>query len=109
MKSESATVQGSRLERHPTRIVLSVPHMSGNELAFVEEAFQTNWLSTSGPNLAALEHEFTALVGLPCVALANATAGIHLGLRLLNVGPGDEVFLPSLTFVAACNPILYQG
>ena len=47
--------------------------------------------------------------GLPAVALASGTAAIHLGLRLLGVGPGDEVFCPTLTFVASCNPVRYLG
>ncbi len=92
-----------------TRIYLSAPHMSGLELPYVEEAFRTNWLSSVGPNLDAFEREFQDHLGLPCVALASGTAAIHLGLRLLGVGPGDEVFCPSFTFVATANPITYLG
>lgn len=92
------------------RILLSVPHMSGFEIRFVQEAFATNWLSTVGPNLDAFEMEFSKIVeGLPCVALASGTAAIHLGLRALGVGPEDEVICPTLTFVATANPILYLG
>ena len=91
------------------RILLSVPHMGGNELRYVQEAFETNWLSTVGPNLTAFEREFSARIGLPAVALASGTAAIHLGLRLLGVGPGDEVFCPTLTFVASVNPVRYLG
>ncbi len=91
------------------RIYLSPPHMAGTELGFVEEAFATNWLSTVGPHLRAFENEMEAYLGRPCVALASGTAAIHLGLRLLGVGVGDEVLCPSLTFAASCNPILYQG
>ena len=85
------------------RILLSVPHMSGNERAFVDEAFEQNWLSTIGPNLAAFEEEFSARIGLPAVALASGTAAMHLGLRLLGVGPGDEVICPTLTFAATSS------
>jgi len=92
-----------------SRIYLSAPHMSGLEQAFVAEAFQSNWLSSVGPNLDAFEREFTDLVGLPCVALSSGTAALHLGLRLLGVGPGDEVICPSFTFVATANPIGYVG
>ena len=92
-----------------SRIYLSVPHMGGHEQAFVAEAFASNWLSSVGPNLDAFEQEFSALVGLPCVALSSGTAAIHLGLRLLGVGAGDEVICPSCTFVASANPIAYQG
>jgi pyridoxal phosphate-dependent aminotransferase EpsN len=91
------------------RILLSVPHMGGSEIEFVREAFATNWLSTVGPNINAFEEEFGARVGLPAVALASGTAAVHLGLRLLGVGPGDEVFCPSLTFVGSVNPIVYLG
>ncbi len=91
------------------RIFLSVPHMSGAEERFVREAFATNWLSTVGPHVTAFESEFRLRIGRPSVALASGTAAIHLGLRLLGVGPGDEVFCPTLTFVATANPICYLG
>jgi pyridoxal phosphate-dependent aminotransferase EpsN len=93
--------------RADKRILLSVPHMSGREEEFVREAFATNWLSTVGPNIDAFEEEFSHLIGLPAVALSSGTAAMHLGLRLLGVGAGDEVFCPTLTFVATANPILY--
>jgi len=91
------------------RILLSVPHMGGREIDFVREAFATNWLSTVGPHINAFEEEFAARVGLPAVALASGTAAVHLGLRLLGVGPEDEVFCQSLTFVGSVNPISYLG
>jgi pyridoxal phosphate-dependent aminotransferase EpsN len=83
--------------------------MGGREQIYVREAFATNWLSTVGPNLTAFEREFQARVGLPSVALASGTAALHLALRLAGVGPGDEVFCSTLTFVAAANAIVYQG
>jgi pyridoxal phosphate-dependent aminotransferase EpsN len=91
------------------RILLSVPHMGGNEQTYVREAFTSNWLSTVGPNLTAFEQQFSALTGRHAVALSSGSAAIHLGLRLFGVGPGDEVFCPTLTFTASCNPILYLG
>jgi pyridoxal phosphate-dependent aminotransferase EpsN len=91
------------------RILLSVPHMGGREEEFVHEAFTSNWLSTVGPNVDAFEREFSHLIGLPAVALSSGTAAMHLGLRLLGVGSGDEVFCPTLTFVATANPIVYLG
>lgn len=93
----------------PHRIWLSVPHMCGRERAFMDEAWTSNWLSTVGPNLSALEVEFEALTGRPCVAVTSATAAIHLGMRLLGLGPGDEMVSPTLTFAASCNPVLYCG
>lgn len=97
------------MKRPEKRILLSVPHMGGAEEGFVREAFATNWLSTVGPHIEAFEREFAALIGLPAVALGSGTAAIHLGLRLLDIGPGDEVLCPTLTFAASCNPIVYQG
>ncbi|MGQ9635775.1 MAG: aminotransferase class I/II-fold pyridoxal phosphate-dependent enzyme [Bryobacteraceae bacterium] len=91
------------------RILLSVPHMGGREQAFVREAFASNWLSTVGPNVTAFEREFQAYTGLPALALSSGTAAIHLGLRLLGVAPGHQVFCPTLTFVATANPIRYLG
>ena len=95
-------------ERFPKRIYLSAPHMGGNELRYVQEAFESNWLSTVGPNLNALEAAFTEKVGAPSVALASGTAAMHLALRLVGVRSKDEVVTPTLTFAASCNPILYE-
>ena len=91
------------------RILLSIPHMGGTEEKYVHEAFTSNWLSPVGPNVEAFEHAFGDRIGLPAVALASCTAAIHLGLHLVGVSPGDEVFCSTLTFVAACNPIRYLG
>jgi pyridoxal phosphate-dependent aminotransferase EpsN len=91
------------------RILLSVPHMGGQEQTYVRQAFASNWLSTTGPNVTAFEEEFTRRLGVPAVALSSGTAAMHLALRLLGVGPGDEVFCPTLTFVATANPIRYLG
>ena len=91
------------------RVYLSVPHMGELEQGFVTEAFASNWLSSVGPNLNAFEEDFSARLGHPSVALASGTAALHLGLKLLDVGPGDEVICPSLTFAASANPIVYQG
>src|ERR1017187_72437 len=91
------------------RILLSVPHMGGNEETYVRQAFATNWLSTVGPNLTAFEQEFSTRIGLPAVALSSGTAALHLALRVVGVCPGDEVLCSTLTFVAAANAIVYQG
>jgi len=91
------------------RILLSVPHMSGAEQTYVQEAFATNYLSTVGSNIPAFERQFESRIGVRAVALASGTAAIHLGLRLLGVRSGDEVFCPTLTFAATCNPVRYLG
>ena len=92
----------------PTRIYLSAPHMGGNELRYVQEAFESNWLSTVGPNITALEREFATYAGRPAVALASGTSAMHLAIRLLGLRDGDEVVTPTLTFAASCNPLLYE-
>jgi len=91
------------------RIPLSVPHMGGREMEFIRRAFESNWLSTVGPNLDDLEARFAELAGAKALAVCAGTAALHLALRLAGVGPGDEVVCQSLTFVATANPILYQG
>jgi pyridoxal phosphate-dependent aminotransferase EpsN len=94
--------------RAPKRILLSVPHMGGTEFRYVQDAFDTNWLSTVGPNLEGLEKAFESLVGCPAVALSSGTSGLHLALRASGIRPGDEVVAQSLTFVASTNPILQE-
>ena len=96
------------MQRSPNRILLSVPHMGGTEFRYVQEAFDTNWLSTAGANLTELEKTFQSLVGSPAVALSSGTSGLHLALRASGVRPGDEVVAQSLTFVASTNPILQE-
>ena len=92
------------------RIYLSPPHLGRHELNYLNKAVEDNWVAPFGPNLTGFEAELGAAVGVPyCVALSSGTAALHLGLRLLGVGSGDEVLCPSLTFVASANPILYCG
>lgn len=91
------------------RIYLSTPHLGGTEARYVTEALETNWVSSVGPNLDAFEREFEEVVGQPCVALSSGTAALHLALRLVGVGVGDEVVCPTLTFVASVNPVSYLG
>jgi pyridoxal phosphate-dependent aminotransferase EpsN len=84
--------------------------MSGLEQAYVADAFASNWVAPLGPHVDAFEREFAAAVGAPhAAALASGTAAIHLALRLAGVGPGDEVVVSTLTFVASVNPIAYLG
>ncbi|NMA51381.1 MAG: pyridoxal phosphate-dependent aminotransferase, partial [Peptococcaceae bacterium] len=92
------------------RIYLSSPHMSGHELTLVKEAFDSNWIAPLGPHVDAFEQELAEYLGVAgALAVNSGTAAIHLALRLVGVGPGDDVFCSSLTFVASANPILYLG
>jgi pyridoxal phosphate-dependent aminotransferase EpsN len=93
-----------------TRIYLSPPHMSGYELDYIKEAFDSNWIAPLGPHVTAFEKEICQYTGVAgAVALSSGTAAIHLALRLIGVNPGDYIFCSSLTFVGSVNPVLYQG
>ena len=92
------------------RIYLSPPHLGRHELNYLHKAVEDNWVAPAGPNLTGFEADLCAFTGVGhAVALHSGTAAIHLGLRLLGVGTGDEVLCPSFTFVATANPISYCG
>lgn len=93
------------------RIWLSLASMSGREQAFIQEAFDTNWVVPLGPNVDAFEKDLAAYIGenRHVVALSAGTAALHLGLIQLGVMPSDEVICQSFTFAASANPIAYQG
>ncbi|WP_317129626.1 DegT/DnrJ/EryC1/StrS family aminotransferase [Hymenobacter setariae] len=92
------------------RIYLSPPHLGRHELNYLHKAVEDNWVAPAGPNLTGFEADLCTFTGVGhAVALHSGTAAIHLGLRLLGVGPGDEVLCPSFTFVATANPIGYCG
>lgn len=91
-------------------IWLSLAQTGEAEERFVREAFQSQWVTTVGPNVDAFEHELEEYLGeTHVVALASGTSALHLGLVMLGVGPGDEVLCQSMTFAASANPIIYQG
>ena len=91
-------------------ILLSTPHMGSREHQFVTEAFETNWIAPIGPHVDAFEQEFCQKVGAShATAVSSGTAALHLALKLVGVGAGDEVFCSSLTFSASANPIVYLG
>jgi pyridoxal phosphate-dependent aminotransferase EpsN len=95
---------------NPNRVFLSPPHLSGLEEQYVANAFATNWITPLGPHVDEFEKEFAAAIGAEhAVALSSGTAAVHLALLLAGVGPGDEVLVSTLTFVASVNPIVYLG
>ncbi len=92
------------------RIYLSPPHMSGNEIKHVNQAFDENWIAPLGPNVDAFEQSVSEYCGVTgSVALSSGTAALHLALILLGVQQGDDVFVSSFTFSASVNPVVYQG
>ena len=93
------------------KIWLSSPHMGGNEIKYVQQAFDSNWIAPLGPNVNGLENDIENYIGQSSqvAALSSGTAALHLGLILLDVKAGDEVICQSMTFSASANPILYLG
>ncbi len=90
------------------KIYLSSPHMSGDEMFFVNEAFETNWVAPLGKNVTEFENEMCAYCGRPYgTALASGSSAIHLGLKYLGVKENDIVFCSSFTFSGSCNAIDY--
>jgi dTDP-4-amino-4,6-dideoxygalactose transaminase len=92
------------------RIYLSPPDMSAQEREALLAAFDSNWIAPLGPEVDAFERELALRTGVSAAAaLSSGTAALHLGLILLDVGPGDEVWTASLTFAATANAIRYVG
>jgi dTDP-4-amino-4,6-dideoxygalactose transaminase len=92
------------------RIYLSPPDLAGNELALLRDAIESGWIAPLGPHVDAFESELCARIDMPhAVALASGTAALHLALEVLGVGPGDEVWLSTLTFAATANAVTYVG
>jgi len=91
------------------KIWLSPPHMSGYEMDYIQEAFDTNWISPMGPNIDGFEDELASkLTVLSVAALSSGTAALHLALLIMGVEPGDVVICSSFTFSASVNPVVYQ-
>lgn len=91
-------------------IKLSLPHLGGSEITYVNEAFREAWVVPLGPNVDEFEHRLADYLDAHhVVALSAGTAAIHLGLVMLGVEAGDEVICQSLTFSASANPVVYLG
>ena len=94
----------------PPIIRLYEPDLSGNERKYVLECLDSTWISSNGSFLSRFETEFAKLVGAEhAVAVCNGTVALHLALHALGVGPGDEVIVPSLTYIASVNTIAQTG
>ncbi|MEK4151034.1 DegT/DnrJ/EryC1/StrS family aminotransferase [Carnobacterium sp. FSL E2-0243] len=92
------------------RILLSSPHMSGNEQNYINNAFKENWIAPLGPNVNQFELDIAAYAGVKGASVTSSgTGAIHLALDILGVKQGDSVFCSTFTFVASANPALYLG
>lgn len=98
------------LKAFEKKLWLSSPTMHGDELRYVTEAYETNWMSTVGANINEIERIACEKIGCKhAVALSAGTAALHLAVKLAGVKPGDKVFCSDLTFDATVNPVKYEG
>lgn len=91
-------------------IPLSVPNLKGNELEYLTQAIETEWVSSGGPYVSEFEEKLAEYVGVEsAVSCQNGTSGLHTALMVSGIGSNDEVIVPDLTFIAAVNPVKYVG
>src|SRR5947209_4719139 len=92
------------------RIPLGAPDLTGNEEKYVLEAIRSSWISSTGPFTGRFEQQFAAYCGARhAIGVANGTLALHLALMTLDLRPGDEVLVPSLTYIATANAVRYCG
>ena len=98
------------MEKFKEKIWLSSPTMHGDELKYVTEAYETNWMSTVGANINEIERTVAEKIGCKyAVALSCGTAALHLCIKLAGIKPGDAVLCSDMTFDATVNPVVYEG
>jgi perosamine synthetase len=98
------------LELDPPPIPVSAPMLAGNELAYVQDCLESTWISSAGPYIERFEQMFAELCDVEhAVACCNGSAALHLALLAAGVGPGDEVIVPTLTYVACANMVVACG
>jgi dTDP-4-amino-4,6-dideoxygalactose transaminase len=101
--------QSDPRDERTTRLFLSPPHMSGKELDFIRQAFDSNYIALLGPMVEAFERELADELNVSHVlSTASGTAAIHLALRCLDIQPGDEIWASTLTFIGSVAPIVYE-
>lgn len=99
-----------KVEPFKNKIWLSSPTMHGDELKYMTEAYETNWMSSVGENLNKIEEKIAKKIGCKyAVALSAGTAALHMAVKLAGIKLGDKVFCSDLTFAATVNPVKYEG
>ncbi len=105
-----AFTKENKFKPFKNKVWLATPTMHGDELAWMTDAFNKNWMSTLGENINEIERAIAAEVGCKyAVALASGTAALHLAVKLAGVERGDKVFCSDMTFSATVNPVVYEG
>lgn len=99
-----------QIEPFKTKVWLSSPTMHGEEMKYMAEAYETNWMSTVGMNIDAVEQSVCKKLGCKyAVALSTGTASLHMAVKLAGVKAGEKVFCSDMTFAATVNPVVYEG
>ncbi|WP_296115194.1 DegT/DnrJ/EryC1/StrS aminotransferase family protein [uncultured Anaerococcus sp.] len=102
--------KAKNIKKLEDKVWLSSPTMHGDELKYMTEAYETNWMSTVGENINKVEEEVAKIAGCDyAVGLASGTSTLHLAIKLAGVKRGERVFCSSMTFSASANPICYEG
>ena len=97
------------MKKFENKVWLSTPTMHGDEIKYVTEAYETNWMSTVGENINVIEQELAKKVGTKyAVALSSGTSALHLAFKLAGLNQGERVFCTDMTFAATVNPIVYE-
>ena len=98
------------MKKFENKVWLLSPTMHGDELKYITEAYETNWMSTVGANINEVEKQICEKIGCKySVALSAGTASLHLAMKLAGIKPGDKVFCSDMTFSATVNPVTYEG
>ena len=98
------------MEKFEKKVWLATPTMHGDEIKYVKEAYDTNWMSTVGANINEVERMACEKIGCKyAVALSAGTAALHMAVKLAGVKPGQKVFCSDMTFAATVNPVVYEG
>lgn len=108
--SPSPTPVNEPIDRAERFIPVAEPSLTGNELAYVTDCVTSSWISSIGAYIPRFENEFARFCGVKHgIATSNGTTALHLALTICGIGAGDEVIVPSLTFVATANAVVYTG
>lgn len=98
------------LKKFEKKVWLSSPTMHGDELKWMQDAFEKNWMTTAGENINVLEKIIVEKIGVKyAVALSSGTAALHLSMKIAGITPGKKVFCSDVTFSATVNPVVYEG
>ena len=109
-KDRKEVVETMDIRPFENKVWLSSPTMHGEELEFMREAYETNWMSTVGKNINEAERIVAEKIGCKyAVGLSSGTASLHLAMKLAGIKPGMKVFCSDVTFAATVNPVVYEG